>query len=360
MNKIIKFEVSLFRFDKDSDYLPYYTKHFVEIEKGKNLLDLLNLLDKNQSFSYENNENFDLVLNNIFVKAKLNIEEINISFGKELLIEPISIKRAKKDLIINDNDFNEKLNILNEYLDEEDKKCYLKLKHYYYASITLNYFEEYIGDSLILLALKIIAKKPHLESKIKKLIKNKNFSLNYHTSLENRIFNLDKNIEKKINKLQDELLEIKNIKTKDFDFKDFIKDFDIKHDFKNFNIAYYSKTKEQKYLDFIKQLKANFIEFKTLNYDLAKKTFFCNKKLTLHIAKDILLDAFDNNADFLLVDNKEDFEIFDNYQKEIQKIAKREINLTILHINELQMLASGNHNEVKEIFNKHKIKVTII
>ena len=31
-----KLEISLFRFDKDSDYLPYYTKHFLISQKGEN------------------------------------------------------------------------------------------------------------------------------------------------------------------------------------------------------------------------------------------------------------------------------------------------------------------------------------
>ena len=28
----MKLEISLFKFDKNSDYLPYYTKHFLKIE----------------------------------------------------------------------------------------------------------------------------------------------------------------------------------------------------------------------------------------------------------------------------------------------------------------------------------------
>ena len=31
----MKLEISLFKFDKNSDYLPYYTKHFLKIENEK-------------------------------------------------------------------------------------------------------------------------------------------------------------------------------------------------------------------------------------------------------------------------------------------------------------------------------------
>ena len=40
----MKLEISLFKFDKNSDYLPYYTKHYLKIKDEKNILDILNTI----------------------------------------------------------------------------------------------------------------------------------------------------------------------------------------------------------------------------------------------------------------------------------------------------------------------------
>ncbi len=353
----MKLEISLFRFDKNSDYLPYYTKHFIKVENEENLLDILNTINKKENFAYENTKDFDLVLNNIFVKANISIEDITSHFGKELVIEPLSIKRASNDLLINDEDFYKKLEILKDFINEEDKKFYENLKHYYYASNTLNYYEEYIGDALIILANRIIEKNPSLEKKILNILKKQDFSLSFHTSLEKRIFNFDKSIEDIIKKMQDKF-DLKDIsfKTKDLSFGNFEENIQIKYNLEGFNMSYYLSKKEKKYMNFLQSLKAKNLKLNSLNFDLGRK----NKNLTLSIAKDILLDCFDNNVDFLILDNEEDFFIFDKNQKSLEKLSKREINLSILHINEVQMLCVGKHKELKTLFKQHSIKPKII
>ena len=100
----MKLEISLFKFDKNSDYLPYYTKHFLKIEDEKNILDILNTINKNAKLGFENCSDFDLVINGVFVKASITLEEVVKNFGKELTIEPISIRRAYNDLLIDENE----------------------------------------------------------------------------------------------------------------------------------------------------------------------------------------------------------------------------------------------------------------
>ncbi len=155
----MKLEISLFKFDKNSDYLPYYTKHFLKIKDEKNILDILNTINKDEKLGFTNSTDFDLVINGVFVKASITIEEIVNYFGKELTIEPISIRRAYNDLLIDENDFNEKIKILKDLAHEEDRIEYLKLKPYFYASNTLNYKSDYIGDAILILAYDLIEKK---------------------------------------------------------------------------------------------------------------------------------------------------------------------------------------------------------
>ena len=53
-------------------------------------------------------------------------------------------------------DFNEK--IFKDLVHDEDKEEYLKLKPYFYASNTLNYKSDYIGDAILVLAYDLMQK----------------------------------------------------------------------------------------------------------------------------------------------------------------------------------------------------------
>lgn len=365
----MKLEISLFRFDYKSDYLPYYTKHFLKIKsKEFRLLDLLNLLNEENEFAFKNCKDFDLVINKIYVKASISLEELTKKFGKELVIEPISIKRAYKDLLINEEDFINKLEILDGYIDTSFKHRYEELKRYYYASNTFEYYNDYIGDSLLILAYEIIEQNPNLEDIILKKLKEYEISASYHTCLENRIYNFDNTIKKKIRQIQIklgfyEILENQNFrvnKTLKLDFKSFHENYEIKHDFSNFNMAYYSSNQKDKYIELINKLKIKHINIDSINLDLAKNTFNINPEITFNVANKILLDAFDNNCDFLLVDNEEEFYIFDYNRKEFEKISGREVIIPIIHINELQQLACGNFELAKQTLEKHCINPQII
>jgi hypothetical protein len=212
----MKLEISLFKFDKNSDYLPYYTKHFLKIENEKNILDILNTINKNAKLGYTNNPDFDLVINGVFVKASITLKEVVENFGKELTIEPISIRRAYDDLLIDENDFKEKIKILKDLAQEEDKLEYLKLKQYYYASNTLNYKNDYIGDAILILAYDLIEKNPTLTNYVLLALDDEEIGAQYHTSLEKRIYNFDMTIETKIRKIQDSLNLLEPLEKQNF------------------------------------------------------------------------------------------------------------------------------------------------
>ncbi len=364
----MKLEISLFKFDKNSDYLPYYTKHFLKIENEKNLLDILNTLNKSEKLGFENSLDFDLVINNTYVKASLTLEELVENFGKELTIEPISTRRVYNDLLIDDKDFVEKIEIFKNFLDEEDRKNYSNLKQYFYASNTLNYKSDYVGDSALILAYDLIQKNPKIKEYILTTLDSVETGASFHTSLKNRIYKLEDIVETKIQTIQSELgyfeeLEKQNFrinKTLIIDFGKFEDNFEILHDFKDFNIAYYPSNDSKQTKDLLNKLKANLLNLDSMKLDLAKNTFNKNPQITYHVASTILLDAFDNNADFLVVDTNEDFYIFDYNRKEIEKLCGRDILIPIIHKNELQKLVSGDHKEAKKTLEKHQINPEII
>ncbi len=364
----MKLEISLFKFDKNSDYLPYYTKHYLKIKDEKNILDILNTINKTAKLGFEKNSDFDLVINGVFVKASITLEEVVANFGKEITIEPISIRRACNDLLIDDNDFREKITILKDLAQEEDKLEYLKLKPYFYASNTLNYKNDYIGDAILILAYDLIKKNPAIANYILLALDDYEIGAQYHTSLEKRIYNFDMTIEEKIQTIQNNLnlfepLEKQNFrlnKTLIIDFGTFEENYEIKHNFKDFNIAYYPSKESIQTLALLNKLDANILKLDSMKLDLAKNTFNKNPQITYLVTSTILLDAFDNNADFLLVDTFEDFYIFDYNRKQLEKLSGREIILPIIHKNELQKLATGKHSEAKKTLNKHQINPEII
>ena len=364
----MKLEISLFRFDKNSDYLPYYTKHFLKIENEKNLLDILKTINQTSSFGFTECENFDLVINGTFVKASITINELVQNFGKELTIEPNSIRRSYNDLLIDERDFEERINILEDFIDDEDVENYKNLKQYYYASNTLNYKSDYIGDSVLILAYDLIQKNPKQKTHILSALNEVEVGTQYHTNLENRIYNFDVKIEEKIQTIQKDLNLFEEINKQNFrinktliiDFGTFEDKYEIKHNFKDFNITYYPSNNPSETLELLNKLDAKILKLDSMNLDLAKNTFNKNPYITYFVASTILLDAFDNNADFIVVDTNEDFYILDYNRKQISDICGRDILIPIIHKNELQKLATGNHKEAKNTLIKHQVNPEII
>lgn len=366
----MKLEISLFKFDKDSDYLPYYTKHFLNIDKNTTFLELLNTLDKIDSLGYEKDENFNIVANDIYVKASDKLSDILTNKQIDLKIEPISIVRASNDLLINEKDFYEKLTILDEFLTDELVQEYEELKPYYYASDSLKYNRDYIGDAVLILASKIMDNAANdIKNEILSKLSSYEEGAAYYSSSKKRVLNFNNKYENRIKTIQNALncymeeseqnFRVKN--TLIIDFGAFDSEYKVLHDFKDFNYAYYtSRTKNKEYCNFLDNLKGKLLNLDTKNMDLAKNSFHVNPKLTYFLASQIILDAFDSAADFLIVDNQEDFYIFDYNRKLLEKQCGREIVLPILHINEVQKLATGNHKEVLETLNKHIVNPEII
>lgn len=365
----MKLEISLFRFDYKSDYLPYYTKNFIKINNQKTLLDILNTINDEHPFAYERTNDFLVVVNGVYLKAGVSLNELVENFGKDLTIEPISIRRAHTDLLINQADFEERLRVLSEFIDEEDKKTYDSYKIYFYASNTINYEYEYIGDSVLLLAHDLIIKNSSNESEILEALKEYECGASYHTSLEKRVYNLDPEIEKKISEIKTKLGVTKPLLEQDFylekknilDFGTFDEKIEIKHDFADFNIAYYRGVSEDKQTkSLLEKLKAKIIETPSMKTAFALDTFHLTSDFNMKLASTVMLEAFDASADLLVVDDENLFNLLDSNRKSLANACGREVILPVIHKNELLKLASGNHEAVRQNLSKHIIDPEII
>lgn len=82
--------------------------------------------------------------------------------------------------------------------------------------------------------------------------------------------------------------------------------------------------------------------------------------LAKKLAAKAMLDMFDNAADFVLVSDARSFIMFDFYQKELEKIAGREIRLSVLSLAKLLLLAFGETNKKVIGLDQHKVAITLI
>ena len=365
----MRLEISLFKFDCKSDYLPYYKKYFLKIKDEKTLLDIFKTMNEEEEFCFEDDSNFGIVLNGLYTDLSVTIEDIKNDFGTDLTIEPLSIRRAHSDLLIDTKDFEEKINVLDFIIDEDDKKEYASYKNIYYATNTLNYEKDYIGDAVLLLAHSLIAKHNASQNKILEAIDCCQTGINFHTSLKNRIYKYDVRNEDKIKSLKTKLINLKGAKESNFrikntyiiDFGTFQKDEEIKHDFNEFNIAYYKGNNScDNTNSLLDQLNAKVLNLSSMSNDLAMASFNDNKEFTYKLAANVILDAFDNSADLLVVDNEDTFYLFDYNRRELEKVSGRDIILPVIHVNELQKLASGAHESVRATLEKHKVNPEII
>ena len=126
---------NVFRFNRESDYLPHYDKFEVEVSDADVVLDVLNKIkwEHDGSFSYRRSCRHGIcgscavkVNGKATLACKVRIVDLVKIFGDKLTIEPQDKKRAIKDMVIDKFNFWEKYNSVEPYLvadiDEEPKK----------------------------------------------------------------------------------------------------------------------------------------------------------------------------------------------------------------------------------------------
>lgn len=130
MSQNKKVTLKTFRFNAETDYLPYYKHYELEVGKDELILDLLNRIkwEHDGSFSYRRSCRHGIcgacaikVNGRATLACKQNALELIELFGDELVIEPSSTKRAIKDMIIDKSDFWEKHATVKPYVVAEVK-----------------------------------------------------------------------------------------------------------------------------------------------------------------------------------------------------------------------------------------------
>jgi succinate dehydrogenase / fumarate reductase iron-sulfur subunit len=120
-----KVTIKAFRFNAETDYLPYYKSYEMEIGKDELILDVMNRIkwEHDGSFSYRRSCRHGIcgacavkVNGKATLACKQNAMELLNLFNNELVIEPQSKKRSVKDMIIDKSDFWEKHEAIKPYV----------------------------------------------------------------------------------------------------------------------------------------------------------------------------------------------------------------------------------------------------
>ena len=369
MNEI---KVELFRFNSKTDYLPYYTKHMLTYSENDTINDLLDKMNETEPFGYSVNCN--LKLNELYINAKENVADMVARCGNEVQINPISEFRSQKDLIIDRSDFIQKISLIEKYLGAEENIAYRKSTELaYYASNTLNYNKDYIGDHVLLIAADLIEKDFSLRNEIIGLLVNEDNGLWYHTSIENRV--LDKTYEAKIQKIIYLALEATKPKSKiakrlaalcqkksvkDFEATTSASVFSIAQSFDGFNIAAYHGVEQSQLKELVDASSATYIQIPSEREDLGSHSVLADDKFSFMIAGDILMQAKDNNADFVLVKNETTKEFFDANQNKMEKLTGRDLGMSVISQEQFVQLLQGEKDRVKLGFNNHKVDISFL
>lgn len=121
--KKIKFKV--FRFNKDTDYLPHYDTIDMVVSKDELILDIMNRIkwEHDGSFSYRRSCRHGIcgscavkVNSKPTLACKDRVFDLIDLYGTELTIEPQDIKRAYKDMVIDKENFWSKYDSVQPYL----------------------------------------------------------------------------------------------------------------------------------------------------------------------------------------------------------------------------------------------------
>jgi len=207
-----KLVLEIFRFDCKTDYLPYYTKHVIKIDTKKTVADLLTLIKYDEkAFGYPTDKNAAIKINGKALLTKVKILNIKEFFGKELTLDPLDSRRVVKDLLINEDDFQARFDILDAFVDASDRKLYKSYVREYYSSPVVNLEEEYLGDALFALAYDMAVKYPERKTKILETIAKKDNGIWLHVNISNKFYPENSDLERKIVYLKNAILNDESI-----------------------------------------------------------------------------------------------------------------------------------------------------
>ena len=327
-------EIKAFFFNAKTDYTPYYKLFTININENSTLLDLLaEIKQRNENFTYPL-LNTLAKINGLVTEGQEKISSIVEKLGTSLEINPANSYRSTNGLVMNDSDFIEKFNILKSYTSDEDKEYYKTLYALHYASESERFDHDYIGDAVLVLAHKMIIEGSEHKDEILKAIAHANSGL-FDCEYENNLFN-EEDHTSSINELKKMITNpnktghITSLFSKLYNKKS--KPPEAKRE--NINkVSYYlgaSKANTQNMYKSIEEAGLSIVSFSRQKKLAGTSLLKDSKELAYKKAGTTLLDAMDSGAELLLVEDQDDFNMFNEHHANIARVMGRDIELSIL------------------------------
>lgn len=339
-------EIRLFRFDLNSDILSYFKPYVYENPSFATLKDLLIDIKGNDPYFSFDDVKF-IKINGYLCSIDSDFAEILKYFGDELKISPLCQKRAKKDLIINNDDFCEYFAKFGGF--ESEKEKYLGLEPLFYTNYEIVENTDFWGNSFFVFAKYLIDTYPECEKELLEMAKNQ--LIYYEKPL---IFGDDLRLGASVEFFKN-LLDFKE--KDESKFVDFPQEIDskiAKFRLENFNVAVYN---DENLENIIRNFGAKIVNFDKKNQNYGEKFIQTNEDFAIKLGGEILFGAYDSGADFLVVNDKNAFKFLDENTAKFMEYFNREIdNFYILNANELLDLVQGKPAPSTK---NHKLKVLI-
>jgi len=334
-----------FFFNAERDYLPYYKNFSFRLNNETQLKEVLPMIqEKNRDFSYPDKDLLFRV-NDVVVTGEETIKEIVAELGSELTIDPALTYRSDNGLILNNKDFIHNFrSVFKRHLESrEDLEYYTSLYPQHYASETLQYNREYLGDAILLTAYKMIKDGSEFKEEILEAINDK-FNGIRCCEYENNVFQ-GKDYRAEI----DELKEMINLKQKEtlMDKLSTITLRQHQHEVEtveNATVALYlGDTNSNELVESVKasieQSSAKYIEFKMATKLAGQSILNSHRELAYLKAGTMLLDALDSGADILLFNQESDLTFFRESIAQAERAVGRDIELKLLTVEEFNTIA---------------------
>lgn len=201
-------ELSVFRFDATTDFLPYYKKYEVSVDDDGTVQDVLEAIYAQDShFGYPKGGLSALKINGKVLFAQERLKEVVEHFGKSFTLEPLSTRRATKDIVIDLRDFYERFDLLDAFVDSKDKPQFESYLLYHYASSVHDLLDDFYGDALFAFAYDMTQKHPEREKAILNVVAHEEYGVFHRVRLCDKIFPCASEGEKKIAALKNRLLK---------------------------------------------------------------------------------------------------------------------------------------------------------
>ena len=324
-------QIKAYFFDAQLDYLPYY-KHFtIQADEDMAVKELLpRIKEKAFQFAYPK-EKLYFRINGLVLDGNQSVKEITDRLGTSLQIDPLSVYRSTKGLIINDEDFMESFSLLAPYATEEDKAYFEHLYPLHYASETYHYNNQYVGDAILVLAHKMILESNPHKTEILEAISSHHEGL-WECEYENNLFHAEDH-EVSIAKLREMAKAPTNSYRPLFSRKYKAAESTT---LEGRCVAFYAGINEmsqgitESTLGQIESKGAQVIRFGKANRLAGQTIVQTNPKMAYLKMGTMLLDALDSRADLLVVSSEEDAALFRQSIGYCEKVTQRDIPLEII------------------------------